>query len=209
MSTETRSSDDATPVEENLTPEESLQAATPDAPESEPAAVEVAIEDDVEPDSELPELTLGDGAPAEVEELVAPLVVRGKIDRFGVAMGTGRRKTSVARVRIKDGSGEFVVNGKPYDEFFCVERDRKMVQEVLEVTSTRSSVDVWVRVNGGGTTGQTGAVVLGIARALQVKDPSFHHVLATGGFLTRDDRMVERKKFGRRKARRSFQFSKR
>ncbi|MDA1163623.1 MAG: 30S ribosomal protein S9 [Planctomycetota bacterium] len=209
MSTETPSSDDATPVEENLTPEESLQAATPDAPESEPAAVEVAIEDDVEPDSELPELTLGDGAPAEVEELVAPLVVRGKIDRFGVAMGTGRRKTSVARVRIKDGSGEFVVNGKPYDEFFCVERDRKMVQEVLEVTSTRSSVDVWVRVNGGGTTGQTGAVVLGIARALQVKDPSFHHVLATGGFLTRDDRMVERKKFGRRKARRSFQFSKR
>lgn len=209
MSTETPSSDDATPVEENLTPEESLQAATPDAPESESAAVEVAIEDDVEPDSELPELTLGDGAPAEVEELVAPLVVRGKIDRFGVAMGTGRRKTSVARVRIKDGSGEFVVNGKPYDEFFCVERDRKMVQEVLEVTSTRSSVDVWVRVNGGGTTGQTGAVVLGIARALQVKDPSFHHVLATGGFLTRDDRMVERKKFGRRKARRSFQFSKR
>jgi small subunit ribosomal protein S9 len=209
MSTETPSSDEATPVEENLTPEESLQAATPDAPESEPAVAEVSTEDDAEPVSELPELTLGDGAPAEVEELVAPLIVRGKIDRFGVAMGTGRRKTSVARVRIKDGKGEFVVNGRPYDEFFCVERDRKMVQEVLEVTSTRNSVDVWVRVNGGGTTGQTGAVVLGIARALQVKDPSCHHVLATGGFLTRDDRMVERKKYGRRKARRSGQFSKR
>lgn len=124
-------------------------------------------------------------------------------------MGTGRRKTSVARVRIKEGTGDFVVNGKPFDEFFCVERDRKMVQEVLEVTNTRRTVDVWVRVNGGGTTGQTGAVVLGVARALQVKDPSLHHLLATGGFLTRDDRMVERKKYGRRKARRSFQFSKR
>ncbi|NQV28245.1 MAG: 30S ribosomal protein S9 [Rhodopirellula sp.] len=194
--------EDVTPVEENLTPEEELQAATPDAPEAEPVAEGTA-------ESDLPELTLGDGAPAEVEELVAPSVVRGKIDRFGVAMGTGRRKTAVARVRIKDGNGEFVVNGKPFEEFFCVERDRKMVQEALEVTGMRDKVDIWVRVNGGGTTGQTGSVVLGVARALQVKDPSLHHVLATGGFLTRDDRMVERKKYGRRKARRSFQFSKR
>ncbi|MDG2360004.1 MAG: 30S ribosomal protein S9 [Planctomycetaceae bacterium] len=124
-------------------------------------------------------------------------------------MGTGRRKTSVARVRIKDGNGEFVVNGKPFADFFCVERDRKMVQEALNLTEMRDKVDVWVRVNGGGTTGQTGAVILGVARALQVRDPSLHHVLASGGFLTRDDRMVERKKYGRRKARRGFQFSKR
>lgn len=159
--------------------------------------------------SDFPESTFGDSAPAEDEKLVAPSVVRGKIDRFGVAMGTGRRKTAVARVRVKDGCGEFVVNGKPFTDFFCVERDRKMVQEVLDVTETRDKVDVWVRVNGGGTTGQAGAVILGVARALQVKDPSLHHVLATGGFLTRDDRMVERKKYGRRKARRGFQFSKR
>lgn len=220
--------EDAAPVEESRTPEEELQAATPEAPESEPvaaantdepvsedAASDGAVSDDAategsgEPASDLPELTLGDGAPAEVEELTAPQIVRGKIDRFGVAMGTGRRKTAVARVRIKDGSGQFTVNGKPFDEFFCVERDRKMVQEALATTETRDKVDVWVRVNGGGTTGQTGAVILGVARALQVKDPSLHHVLATGGFLTRDDRMVERKKYGRRKARRSFQFSKR
>jgi small subunit ribosomal protein S9 len=240
MSTDTPSPEDVTPeateevapVEENLTPEEELQAATPEAPGEGPvvAAAEAVAEADGEPAadveadgeaagepeaageeaaSDLPELTLGDGAPAEVEELVAPLVVRGKIDRFGVAMGTGRRKTSVARVRIKDGNGEFVVNGKPFEEFFCVERDRKMVQEALKLTEMRDKVDVWVRVNGGGTTGQTGAVILGVARALQVKDPSFHHVLASGGFLTRDDRMVERKKYGRRKARRGFQFSKR
>jgi small subunit ribosomal protein S9 len=224
-------SEDVTPVEESPTPEEALQAATPDAPDAdeaapvaevEPAAVEAeteavaedesaAVEADGDADSasDLPELTLGDGAPAEVEELVAPLVVRGKIDKFGVAMGTGRRKTAVARVRIRDGNGEFVVNGKPFEEFFCVERDRKIVQEALNMTETRNKVDVWVRVNGGGTTGQTGAVVLGVARALQVKDPSLHHVLATGGYLTRDDRMVERKKYGRRKARRGFQFSKR
>jgi small subunit ribosomal protein S9 len=208
MSTDNPSSEDQTSAEENQTPEEALQAATPDAPETEPVLESEPVAPD-ESASDLPELTLGDGAPAEAEELVAPSVVRGKIDRFGVAMGTGRRKTSVARVRIKEGTGDFVVNGKPFDEFFCVERDRKMVQEVLEVTNTRRTVDVWVRVNGGGTTGQTGAVVLGVARALQVKDPSLHHLLATGGFLTRDDRMVERKKYGRRKARRSFQFSKR
>ena len=84
-----------------------------------------------------------------------------------------------------------------------------MVQEPLKATETRDSVDVWVRVNGGGTTGQTGAVVLGIARALEARNESLHHTLSSGGFLSRDDRMVERKKYGRRKARRSFQFSKR
>lgn len=215
----TPEAEEATPVEETPTPEEELQAATPEAPADEPVAVEepaaeAAVAEDAsaeteEAASDLPELTLGDGAPAEAEEVVAPLVVRGKIDRFGVAMGTGRRKTSVARVRIKDGNGEFVVNGKPFEEFFCVERDRKMVQEALNMTEMRDKVDVWVRVNGGGTTGQTGAVILGVARALQVKDPSLHSVLAGGGYLTRDDRMVERKKYGRRKARRSYQFSKR
>ena len=220
MSTDNPSSEpeevtpEAEATEVTPTPEEELQAATPEAPADEPVSEADGDEPAAEPDgeevaSDLPELTLGDGAPAEVVELVAPAVVRGKIDRFGVAMGTGRRKTSVARVRISDGNGEFTVNGKPFDEFFCVERDRKMVQEALELTETRNTVNVWVRVNGGGTTGQTGAVVLGVARALQVKDPSLHHVLATGGFLTRDDRMVERKKYGRRKARRSFQFSKR
>ena len=115
----------------------------------------------------------------------------------------------MARVRIKDGDGKFVVNGKPFEEFFAVERDRKMVQAPLVATETRNKVDVWVRVNGGGTTGQTGAVILGVARALEARDASCHHALSHGGFLTRDSRMVERKKYGLRKARRAFQFSKR
>ena len=142
-------------------------------------------------------------------EPAPPPKVRGKIDKFGVAMGTGRRKTSVARVRISDGDGQITVNDKPLDEYFCVERDRLMVHAPLKATETDGKVDVWVRVEGGGTTGQTGAVVLGIARALQARDESLHGVLSDGHYLTRDDRMVERKKYGLAKARRSFQFSKR
>lgn len=230
------STDTPTP-EDGPTPEEELQAAAPEAPASEPVAeaapeeaaapaeetaateeaaapAEEAPTEDAAPaadvsDSDLPELKLGDGAPAEEVEPATPVIIRGKIDKFGIAMGTGRRKTSVARVRIKDGDGKFEVNGKDYTDYFCVERDRKTVQGPLMAADARDSVDVWVRVNGGGTTGQTGAVVLGIARALEARNPSLHHLLADGGFLTRDGRMVERKKYGRRKARRSFQFSKR
>ena len=155
------------------------------------------------------ELTLGQSAPAEPEEPRVAPVIRGKIDKFGTAIGTGRRKTSVARVRIKDGDGKITVNGRELDEYFKMERDRQDIIAPLESTATFGNVDVWVRVNGGGTTGQSGAIVLGIARALQARDPSLHGVLSDGGYLTRDSRMVERKKYGFRKARRSFQFSKR
>ncbi len=157
----------------------------------------------------VPELTLGAGAPAESLEPSRPVLIRGKIDRFGVAMGTGRRKTSVARVRIKDGNGQIAINGRSLEDYFRLERDRKMVLAPLVATGMLEKVDVWVRVSGGGTTGQTGAVVLGIARALEAKNPDLHHTLSEGGYLTRDDRMVERKKYGFRKARRSPQFSKR
>ena len=93
--------------------------------------------------------------------------------------------------------------------FFPLERDQKMIEAPLVATEMAGKVDVWVRVKGGGPTGQTGATVLGIARALQAKDHSLHPRLSDGGFLTRDGRMVERKKYGHKKARRSFQFSKR
>ena len=136
-------------------------------------------------------------------------VVRGKVDKFNVAMGTGRRKTSVARARIKAGTGNITVNNRTLEDFFPIERDRAQILAVLKKTDKFGKVDVWIRVSGGGTTGQTGAVVLGVARALHVLDPSLHHVLAENGFLTRDSRMVERKKYGFKKARRSFQFSKR
>jgi len=138
-----------------------------------------------------------------------PSVVRGRIDRFGVAMGTGRRKTSVARVRVKDGNGQITINERPVDEYFPFVRDRNTVDAPLKATEMLGKVDIWVRVQGGGPTGQCGAVALGIARALQARDSGLHRALSEGGFLTRDGRMVERKKYGRRKARRSFQFSKR
>ena len=203
-------STDTPAPEDGQTPEEQLQAEAPAAPGEETAAVEVVAAEDAADDSGLPELTLGAGAPAdEMVVASAPTIVRGKLDKDGTAIGTGRRKTAVARVRIKDGDGKFIVNGRDFAEYFSTERDQNMVQEPLNATETRSSVDVWVRVNGGGTTGQTGAVVLGIARALEARNESLHHTLSTRGFLSRDDRMVERKKYGRRKARRSFQFSKR
>lgn len=148
------------------------------------------------------------GAPAE-EAPRMPTVLRGRIDRHGIAMGTGRRKTSVARVRLKAGGGQLTINGRALDDFFKTERNRNSVEAPLKATGRHGQVDVTVRVEGGGTTGQAGAIVLGIARALQALEPTLHAILADNGFLTRDSRMVERKKYGRRKARRSFQFSKR
>lgn len=123
--------------------------------------------------------------------------------------GTGRRKTSVARVRIKAGAGQFKVNDRDVDKFFCVERDRQSVRIPLSVTDALKSFDVFVNVKGGGTSGQAGAVVLGLARALAKANPSFEPKLREHNLLTRDAREVERKKYGRSGARRRFQFSKR
>lgn len=161
------------------------------------------------PSSDLPELNIGGADASAIADPAFQPVIRGKIDRFGVAMGTGRRKTSVARVRIKDGTGLFVVNGRALEEYLCVERDRDSVMFPLRVADKVGKVDISIRVQGGGTTGQTGAIILGIARALEGMNPAWHHALADAGLLTRDDRMVERKKYGLRKARRSYQFSKR
>lgn len=186
-------------------PSASADALTDESPEH-------GLEQPQVPSSELPELTLGGGVPGETAAVVDPNyqpMIRGKMDRFGVAMGTGRRKTAVARVRIRPGSGAFLINGRQMEEFLAIQRDRESVTAPLKVVGKLGEVDISVRVNGGGTTGQTGAVILGIARALQVMNPTWHHSLANAGLLTRDDRMVERKKYGRRKARRSYQFSKR
>jgi small subunit ribosomal protein S9 len=139
----------------------------------------------------------------------APVAVRPKPDTKGYIWGTGRRKTAVARVRVKPGTGAFLVNGKEMKDYFSVERQRSQAISPLVVTNTRSKVDVFVNVRGGGPFGQAGATVLGIARALLKMDGGFSAVLRAGGFLTRDAREVERKKYGRAGARRSFQFSKR
>lgn len=123
--------------------------------------------------------------------------------------GLGRRKKAVARVRMKAGSGGFVVNGKPYDIFFPTAQAKKACMSPLVATESGETYDVFVNVNGGGLTGQSEAVALGIARALKSLNPATFDVLREQGLLTRDGRAKERKKYGRRGARRGFQFSKR
>jgi small subunit ribosomal protein S9 len=123
--------------------------------------------------------------------------------------GLGRRKSSVARVRIKPGTGGFQVNGKSMEEFFpCIE-DRTRALAPLKTTESLESYDIFCNVNGGGHTGQSGAVMLGLARALKTHNVAAFEPLRDAGLLTRDGRMKERKKYGRRGARRGFQFSKR
>lgn len=123
--------------------------------------------------------------------------------------GTGRRKTAVARVRIRPGDGKFIINKREVDEFFKLDKDRQAVRTPLEVTETSKLMDVAVNVGGGGVTGQAGAVVLGLARALAKVDPGYAPKLKEKNLLSRDPRKVERKKYGQRGARRRFQFSKR
>ncbi|MCP4189227.1 MAG: 30S ribosomal protein S9 [Planctomycetaceae bacterium] len=125
------------------------------------------------------------------------------------ALGTGRRKSSVARVRIRAGSGKIIVNKKPLEEYFPILQDQRSVLEPLEESGKRSDVDVIIRVHGGGTTGQAGACRMGIARALVSYDTEVFPAMRDNGFLTRDSRMKERKKYGLRGARRGTQFSKR
>lgn len=123
--------------------------------------------------------------------------------------GTGRRKAAVARVRIRPGEGKFIINDREVDAYFTEERDRHDVRTVLDKTNTKGSMDVYVNVRGGGFTGQAGAIVLGLGRALKKYDQNLDGVLRDNGFLTRDPRKVERKKYGMAGARRRFQFSKR
>jgi small subunit ribosomal protein S9 len=123
--------------------------------------------------------------------------------------GLGRRKSAVARVRVKSGAGGFLVNGRPANEFFPTLQTQIRIQEPLRVTQTQGTYDVACNVSGGGPTGQSDAVMLGLARALKTINPGFDEVLRQNGLLTRDSRMKERKKYGRRGARRGFQFSKR
>lgn len=127
----------------------------------------------------------------------------------GYHWGTGRRKTAVARVRIKPGSGKIQVNGKPMETYFYLKTDQERVLEPLRATRAQSTYDVWANVNGGGTSGQVGAMIMGLGRALLEANGELEGTLRDGKFLTRDSRMVERKKYGRKKARKSFQFSKR
>ncbi len=126
-----------------------------------------------------------------------------------LALGTGRRKTSVARVYLRSGSGKITVNGKDVETYFSNPINVFIVKQPLDVTDSLTKYDIVITVRGGGVTGQAGACRHGLARALQSVDASNTSALKSNGFLTRDPRMVERKKYGQRGARRKFQFSKR
>ena len=126
-----------------------------------------------------------------------------------IAIGTGRRKTATARVFLRDGSGKIVVNGKDLNDYFASESQRKIVRQPLLVTSNENKFDILINVVGGGLNGQAQACLHGLSRALTQVDPNCHTALKANGYLTRDSRMVERKKYGQRGASRRFQFSKR
>ncbi len=126
-----------------------------------------------------------------------------------VAIGTGRRKTAVARVFVREGSGKIVVNGKDVKEYFDCEDQVQTVSRSLLITSNDNKYDILINVCGGGLNGQAAACLHGISRALLQIDPGCRTALKANGYLTRDSRMVERKKYGQKGARRRFQFSKR
>lgn len=136
---------------------------------------------------------------------------RGKVVVGGKTWfwGTGRRKKSVARVRITAGSGKFTVNDREVDDFFKETKDRHFVRSPLIAANIAGNLDIHANVSGGGYTGQAGALVQALARSLSMFDPTLRPGQKAGGFLTRDSRMKERKKYGQRGARRRFQFSKR
>jgi len=149
--------------------------------------------------SEAPAATVTAPAPESTGPKVKPTYI----------WGVGRRKSAVARVRIAPGTGKIEINGRTLNEYFTSERDRKVIFGPLEVSNTGGKMDVLVNADGGGPAGQCGAILMGLGRALVKYDQSFEGPLRQAGFLTRDSRMKERKKYGQRGARRRFQFSKR
>ncbi len=149
-------------------------------------------------------------AVAGEEAVVVEAVLREPVrDELGRAYATGKRKDAVARVWIKPGSGKVIVNGKDQDKYFARPVLQLILRQPMQVAGVEGEFDVYATVKGGGLTGQAGAVKHGISKALQLYEPSLRAPLKAAGFLTRDSRVVERKKYGKRKARRSFQFSKR
>ena len=149
--------------------------------------------------------SLKDLAPAQD---AAPAHVR-KVDQLGRSYATGKRKNAVARVWVKPGSGKITVNGKEFNAYFARPVLQMILRQPIVAAARDGQIDIVATVAGGGLSGQAGAVRHGISKALTYFEPGLRSVLKKGGFLTRDSRVVERKKYGKAKARRSFQFSKR
>jgi small subunit ribosomal protein S9 len=148
------------------------------------------------------------GVAMGVEEAPAE-PVEPQIDEHGRSYATGKRKDAVARVWVKAGVGRITVNGRELDVYFARPVLRQIIQQPFKITNRENQFDIYVTVNGGGLSGQAGAVRHGISKALTLFEPGLRPILKKAGFLTRDSRVVERKKYGKAKARRSFQFSKR
>ena len=172
-----------------------LTGAAPAAPAPAPAEAPAA------------DAPTGEAAPVDVQP-EAPLREQ-QLDKFGRAYATGRRKDAVARVWLKPGSGKIVVNGREQEVYFARPSLRLVINQPFGITERVGQYDVIATVKGGGLSGQAGAVKHGIAQALSRYEPALRSAVKKAGFLTRDPRVVERKKYGRAKARRSFQFSKR
>ncbi len=153
---------------------------------------------------------IGPAIAAEAEPVVETQPEREPVrDELGRSYATGKRKNAIARVWLKPGTGRITVNSKQMDLYFARPVLQMVLRQPFEITNSENQFDVMATVRGGGLSGQAGAIKHGISKALQLYEPSFRPLLKSAGFLTRDARVVERKKYGKRKARRSFQFSKR
>ena len=183
-----------------LTGQEPEVPAVAETPEAETATAEA-------PAADAPEAAEAPAAPVVVQP-EAPLREQ-QLDKYGRAYATGRRKDAVARVWLKPGSGKIEVNGRDQSIYFARPTLRLVINQPFDVTDRVGQYDVVATVKGGGLSGQAGAVKHGIAQALSRYEPALRTAVKREGFLTRDSRVVERKKYGKRKARRSFQFSKR
>ncbi len=164
------------------------------------------MSDDIKTLDDLKEAVVAEAVVAEAETAAPREPVR---DDLGRSYATGKRKDAVARVWIKPGSGKVTVNGREMNKYFARPVLQMVLRQPFEVAGVTGEFDVMATVKGGGLSGQAGAVKHGISKALQLFEPSHRAALKAAGFLTRDSRVVERKKYGKRKARRSFQFSKR
>ena len=195
--------DEINAIAEALKEAEAAKAAeadNPEATEASDAGASGAKVANVAPDT-------GSAEQAPADQKIA--AVEPKIDEHGRSYATGKRKDAVARVWIKPGSGKIEVNGRDVETYFARPVLRMILAQPFEAAERKNQYDVKCTVKGGGLSGQAGAVRHGISKALTLYEPSLRPALKSGGFLTRDSRVVERKKYGRRKARRSFQFSKR
>jgi small subunit ribosomal protein S9 len=192
------------PVEAQPEPETQAEAEPEPAPEPEPAAVT-----DLADLGALAGSGAGEAAPVAAAPSTPAVLREQELDAQGRAYATGRRKDAVARVWLKPGTGKVTVNGRDQEVFFARPTLRLIINQPFQITEREGQYDVVCTVAGGGLSGQAGAVKHGISQALSKYEPALRTTVKAAGFLTRDSRVVERKKYGRAKARRSFQFSKR